>query len=247
LSDTLFAGGFNEPMKKGLLLFFCVAALASAETYDIVTYGDVVVTTFDGTPVWQITSDPSGTGYGGLDVQITGAFTPADLTSLSATYNQTTGVFVGGAPRFSLWDPSGNEAWDYWGTNSGGCGEADPNAGSPNLNSTGNFITSGAASLASNGFGGNNNPNQCVAFSSFLATGNVSTTQITDITLDVDGGWTANGPQVLDVASVEVNGNTFTPSVATPEPTTFGLFALGLGVIGLASRRTGRGQTTRNW
>ncbi len=231
-------------MKKVLVLsllaifasIFTFSSVAMADT--LFTYGATAVIPTPGSPannpppqpyVWQFTSDTSGLGYAGMYVAISGSLTPSTLTSLSAEYWMAAGAFGGGAPRFSLSDSSNNEAYIYWGTPLGGGSFSDPNGGT-RWGNTGNYADLSSLDLRvySNGFGGDNNPNVGVTWAQFLATGSVSSTQIADIYLDVDGGFT--GTQVLDVATFDINGNNYNAPV--PEPST--LVLLGSGILGLA-------------
>lgn len=230
-------------MKKVLVLsllvvfasMFTFSSVAMADT--LFTYGATAVIPTPPSPAnnppsqplsWQFTSDTSGLGYAGMYLAISGSLTPSTLTNLSAEYWMAQGAFGGGAPRFSLWDSSNNEAWIYWGTPLGGGSFSDPNGGLA-WGNTGNYadLSSSDLRVYSNGFGGDNNPNTGVTWAQFLATGSVSSTQIADVSLDVDGGFT--GTQVLDVAGFTVNDQTYAP---TPEPST--LVLLGSGILGLA-------------
>ena len=52
--------------------------------------------------------------YSGVMLQINGTLTANDLTTLSADFQMLEGTTDGGAPRFSLADSSGNEAYLYF-------------------------------------------------------------------------------------------------------------------------------------
>jgi hypothetical protein len=224
-----------------LAIFASILAFSSVAMADtLFTYGATAVIPTPGSPannpppqpyVWQFTSDTSGLGYAGMGVAMSGSLTPATLTSLSAEYWMAAGAFGGGAPRFSLVDSSNNEAYLYWGTSLGGGSFSDPNGGTQ-WGNTGNYadLLSSDARVYSNGFGGDNNPNVGVTWAQFLATGSVSSTQIADIYLDVDGGFT--GTQVLDVSTLTINDTDYHAPAPAPEPST--LVLLGSGILGLA-------------
>jgi len=202
----------------------CVCAHADTLT----TYGDVTtVTGPGGTPAWQITSNTSGIGYGGLEDQITGLLTPTTLTHLSADYEFTTGTIDGGAPRFTLFDSSLNSAYVYFGTPTGGGNFSDPNAGT--YANTGNYVDllSSDLRVASNGFGGDNTPNTYTTWAQFVALNpNVA---ISYITYDLDGGFT--GTQSLETGNFQVNDNTYNPA-GSPVPEPASLLLLATGVLG---------------
>ena len=212
------------------------AALCSADTF--ATYGDAqVVTGPDGQPAWQLTSNSAGPNtYSGMYVQISGPLTPTTLTTLSADYVMLTGTFGGGAPRFSLWDNSNNEAWIYFGTPTSGGSFTDPNQGNTNYANTGNYAdaTSPDVRVYSNGFGGYGNGNTGQTWAEFLADPGVSSTQIAYISLDLDGGFTGN--QVMDTTNFDINGTTYSPSSATPEPAALALSGCGLLLAGAFRR-----------
>jgi hypothetical protein len=115
---------------------FCVAMTislgatvpASATTVSG-TYGDVVIQSNG----FLVTSDTTGTGYGGLYFQYSTPILLNSITQLSADYQMTMGTFGGGAPRFTLFDSGGNSAYIYFGTPLGGQGFADPNLGAPEI------------------------------------------------------------------------------------------------------------------
>jgi hypothetical protein len=106
------------------------AATASASTFS--TYGDVVTTPTG----FVATSDTGGTGWGGLQLQLSPQISLSSITQLSADYSMTLGTTVGGAPRFTIFDQSLNSAWVYFGNPLGGGSFSDPNTGS-----TGNLTT----------------------------------------------------------------------------------------------------------
>jgi hypothetical protein len=168
-----------------------------------------------------LTSDSSGPNtYSGVYDTISGALTPATLSELSADYVMLTGTFGGGAPRFSLIDSSGNEAWAYWGTPTGGGSFTDPDSGNTSYDGTGNYadLLSSDVRVYSDDFGGDDSPNTGQTWAQFVAA--VGTTQIDYVSLDLDGGFT--GSQVMDVTGFEVNGTVYAPS-AVPEPGSAGL------------------------
>jgi hypothetical protein len=209
--------------------------LAMADT--VSTYGAVAVTSpgSGGAPAaWQLTSDPSGVGYGGLEDQITSGLTVSQLTTLSADYQMTVGPFTGGAPRFTLFDSSFGSAYIYWGAPTGGGSFSDPNAGAGWAN-TGNLasLSSPDVRVYVNGFDGINSPNTGVTWQQFVS--EAGSTSLDYITLDLDGGWST--PQQMLVDNFTVNGDVYNPAAAVPEPGTWTLLICGIGLSGLALRR----------
>jgi hypothetical protein len=167
----------------------------------------------------------------------TSTTTVDELTQLSADYLMTQGTFGGGAPRFSIWDSTDqHEAWIYWGTPLGGGTFSDPNSAWGN---TGNYADLSSADIRvySNGFGGLNTSNTGTTWADFIAA--VSGTQISGISLDLDGGWGAGGTQQMFVDNFTVNGDVFDAQApaATPEPGTAGLLAVAGGLLFAGARR----------
>lgn len=226
----------RQAVRKSISVLLPIVALAAAglcSADSLGTYGDAtVVTGPDGNPAWQLTSDGTSgpNGYGGLYVQITGPLTPATLNQLSAEYVMLAGTFGGGAPRFSLTDSSGNEAWIYWGTPQGGGTFTDPNSGNTTYANTGNYadVTSSDIRVYSDDFGGDNSPNTGQTWAEFVAA--AGTTQIADISLDLDGGFT--GYQQMDTTDFDINGTIY----AAPEPAAFALMGSGLLLAGALTK-----------
>jgi hypothetical protein len=160
------------------------------------------------------------------------AITVDDITQLSADYVMTEGTFGGGAPRFSISDGSGNEAWIYFGAPAGGGTFTDPNNGT--WANTGNYadLSSLDVRVYSNDFGGLNSPNTGLTWAAFIAA--VGNAQVSGISLDLDAGWKA--PQQMFVDNFTVNGDVF-DAQATPEPGTASLLAMAAAGLTFAARR----------
>lgn len=203
----------------------------SAQT--VSTYGGTTVVTGPAsTPVWQLTSLSSGSpAYSGLIINITGTLTPDDLTTLSTDFEMLEGTTGGGAPRFSLADSSGNEAYLYFGVPDSSGNFNDPAPGT--YESTGNFATSTLAVVQSNGFGGENSGYPPETWADFLS--QVGSTDISTIYVDLDGGFT--GSQVADIGNIDINGTILNPTSPTPEPSSLALLGTALLAAGLVWRR----------
>ena len=226
-------------MKKylaSLAILFCAAVLVPAACADqFQVYGPPAHNQFVAGAGLQMTSDNAIPGdYAGMEYQITSGLTVNDLTNLSADYTWQQGTFAGGSPRFTLFDQSFHAAYVYWGTPGGGCSMG----GVPPVNTpatTGNYVGDAGLRVASNGFGGDNNPNTCVSWSSFASL--VGGTQLSFITLDLDAGFA--GTQQMTLQSFTVNNDTFDAVAASvPEPGSLALFGSGLlGLAGTIRRR----------
>ena len=213
---------------------------ASAQSSGV--YGDVAIVNAgpaSNPNVFELTSNTSGAGYGGLFTEFGGPFSLSSLTQLSADYQMVTGTFGGGSPRFTLLDGASNAAYIYFGTPQAGGTFTDPNAGG--YGNTGNLadLLSGDLRVQSNGFGGYNSGYPYITFADLVA--NAGLTNIQYATLDLDGGTFTNLPdgQRMLADNFPVNSNVFAAADvgAVPEASTWAMMLLGFGGIGVALRR----------
>lgn len=203
--------------------------MAHADAYTL--WGDVtVVSPGQGSDPHAFQMTSAGAGYASIQDKVTSGLTVSGLTTLSADY-ETSDAFIGGSPRFSLSDSSGHEAYVYWGTPLGGGSFSNPTSGA--WASTGNLAGATDLRVYVNGFGGISQPNTGVTWQQFV--NEAGSTSIDSIYLDVDGGWAS--PQQVLVDNFAVNGSVLD---AVPEPATWALMLLGLGVIGGAMRSSRR-------
>jgi hypothetical protein len=215
---------------------FCVAMTislgatvpASATTVSG-TYGDVVIQSNG----FLVTSDTTGTGYGGLYFQYSTPILLNSITQLSADYQMTMGTFGGGAPRFTLFDSGGNSAYIYFGTPLGGQGFADPNLGA--FQNTGNYAASTDLRVYVNGFDGQNTSNTAETFQQFVTAH--GSAEVSSVYLDLDGGFTGTQQALLD--NFTVNGDT----LSAPEPSTWAMMILGFVGIGFMAYRRKQNDT----
>src|SRR5690348_15255310 len=114
----------TSPWREVLMRFLTIvgagvlAALAAspahADAFKLYAGGDNVVSNTgpaSDPTVFRLTSDPSGAGYGGMELQVTNTLLLSNLTTLSADYQMVTGSFGGGSPRFTLFDQSLGSAY----------------------------------------------------------------------------------------------------------------------------------------
>src|SRR5262249_26463589 len=173
-------------------------------------------------------------GYAGVYLDFSAApITLSSITQLDADYQMLVGPMAGGAPRFSLVDTSGNEAYVYFGTPTGGGSFADANGRA--WGNTGNYadLSSSDQRVESNNFGGYFTNFPFVTWSDLVA--NAGSTQVAYVTIDLDAGTFVNTPagQQMLVDHLTVNGN----SLGTPEPAAWALLIVGFGGVGAALRR----------
>jgi len=206
-------------------IFFGIAAGAHATTFGL--YGDATETS---TGFLLTSSTTSGAGYSGLYADnFTTPLTLDGLTQLSVDYQMLAGTFGGGAPRFSIADASGGEAYIYFGTPQPGGSFTDPNAGSPG--NTGNYVLSSDLRVQVNGFNHDSTGASYETFTQFVAAD--GSAAINFISLDLDGGFT--GTQQALVNNFTVNGDVFTAAV--PESSTWAMMILGFCGIGFLTYR----------
>lgn len=221
-------------IRAGALLALMAGGVGQAQAGLFTTYGDATYTAGPASDpvVLQLTSDPTGIGYAGLEYKVTsGTLTLNTLTQLSADYEMTTGTFGGGSPRFTIFDQSLKSGYIYFGTPVGGGTFTDPTPGQ--FANTGNYAdpASTDARVALNGFGGVGNGNTYETYAQAQA--QVGNTSISYITLDLDGGFTPALEQIMITDHFTINGDVFNAgAAAAPEPSTW-ILAGTAGVIGL--------------
>lgn len=221
-----------------------VAALAlpgASQASSFFTYDDATVVSpgqgADPT-AFQLTSSSSpGQADGGLEDHVASSLTLADITTLSADYAMTVGGFGGGAPRFTLFDPSLGSAWVYWGAPLGGGGFSNPNPNNVWAN-TGNYATSSDVRVYVDGFGGITDPNTGITWSQFVS--EAGSTPISWVTLDLDGGFSQTNGQQMLVDNFTVNSASF-DAPGVPEPTIWSMLILGVAGLGTALRLRPKG------
>lgn len=204
-------------------------------------YGDVQVVN-SGPPadpsVFQLTSNGAGVGYAGIYFDFTASpIALSSITQLSTDYQMTVGPFGGGAPRFSLVDGSGNEAYVYFGAPTGGGSFTDANSGA--WGNTGNYadLSSLDARVQSNGFGGYNSGFPPITWADLIS--HVGATSVSYVTIDLDAGTFVNTPsgQQMLADNFTVNSNVLSVGGGVPEPAAWALMILGFAGAGAALRR----------
>jgi hypothetical protein len=222
-----------------VLFAVCLSTFAtSVAMADVFTpFGSVtIVTDANSNLAWQITSNVSvPPAYGGLDLTLPVGFTLGDLTSLS--------MVVGGGPdeagsiRFFV-ENSTQEALAY----PGGETNTDPNSGA--IASTPDFVTSSGLYWNTTGpFGGSPGINFPFVNFAGLVSAAGSGTSLTDLGVVADSGYV--GTEVFDVESINVNGVTYTPTAATPEPAGVGLILIVSVFVANFLKRQRRGSAER--
>ena len=208
------------------------SSAARADTFHLYSSGDNVVVG----SAFQLTSDVTGAGYGGMYLSITNPLTVSGLTALSADYKMTEGTFTNGSPRFTLFDPSETgAAYVYWGTPTGGGSFSDPTAGV--FANTGNYasLLSSDVRVYDNNFAGDgHNGNIGETWAQFVAA--QGSNSLGFITIDLDGGL-VNHPQQALVNNFRVNDEIFTATPAVPEPSTWAMMVLGFAGVGFMAYR----------
>jgi hypothetical protein len=223
---------------KAKVLCFGIAlslssGLAGAATFG--TYGDVVSTPSG----YLATATSTPVGYGGVYFDYASPIALNSVTTLSTDFQMTAGTFgASGSPRFTFFDTANNSAWIYFGTPLGGGSFSDPNPGL--MQNTGNYADLSSADLRVyvNGFGGINTPNTGETWAQFVA--QAGSTLISDITIDVDGGWATAPMQQALLNNFTVNDDVAVAG-AVPEPSTWAMLLLGFAGVGfMAYRRKSR-------
>lgn len=212
-------GTSSWPAKRGVIpVQFSLSTATKTETTTTETVGPVVFQSIlsDGAD-----SNPATTNdYSYLSFAPSGSLTFNGITNLQAGYAFTQGNCAGGALRWSvnvnLFGGGTGSVFIYYGD--------EPNTTDCTTNSQSGTNMIGLSDLRYDTSQVGGTFYDTYAHAQAL----VGTDTVNSASLVLDGGWTANGDQVVTLGTVTVNDNTFvpeTPGTTTTTQTTYGTFA----------------------